>query len=42
MNNSYNPWNTPGYNYPQYPYGMSQQMNPQMPSNVNAPRCYSG
>lgn len=38
MNNSYNPWNTPGYNYPQYPYGMNQQTNPQMPSNVNAPR----
>lgn len=38
MNNGYNPWNTPGYNYPQYPYGMNQQMNPQMPSNVNTPR----
>lgn len=38
MNNGYNPWNTPGYNYPQYPYSISQQTNPQMPNNVNAPR----
>lgn len=37
MNNNYNPWNTNGYNYPQYPYGMNQQMM-QMPANQSAPR----
>ena len=37
MNNNYNPWNANGYNYPQYPYGMNQQMM-QMPTNQNIPR----
>lgn len=38
MNNSYNPWNTTGYNYPQYPYGMNQQVMNTMPTQQNTPR----